>query len=95
MKSLAGSWIRRLLSKFHIGVLLVCVAAYADVALTPAGDGHLVLPAYVNGRGPFPFILDTGADGIGLYHWFALKEKLKPGKPELMVGQTGSTKTNT
>jgi len=74
---------------------MVCVAAYAEVALTPAGDGHLVVPAYINGKGPFPFILDTGADGTGIYHWFALQEKMKPGRPELLVGQIGSTDTAT
>jgi predicted aspartyl protease len=34
----------------------------AEVALTPAGDGHDTVPVFVNGRGPYPFILDTGAE---------------------------------
>jgi hypothetical protein len=62
----------------------------AAVLFTPAGDGHDTIPAFVNGRGPFPFILDTGADESSLYQWFAEKEHLRPGKARDLGGQTGS-----
>jgi hypothetical protein len=76
----------------NLGVVMMMYAVvYADVALSPAGDGHLVLPTFVNGRGPFPFILDTGADGSGFYNWFAVQQKLRAGKSEELVGMTGST----
>ena len=54
--------------------------ARSAVPFTPAGDGHDTIPAFVNGRGPFAFILDTGADGSTLYKWFAEKEHLSKGK---------------
>lgn len=53
--------------------------AQAAVPFTSAADGHDTIPAYVNGRGPFAFILDTGADGSALYPWFAEKEHLPKG----------------
>jgi Aspartyl protease len=65
------------------------------VPLTPAGDGHDTVPAFVNGRGPFAFILDTGADGSALYQWFADKEHLKKGKVRDVDGQTGSVSSAT
>ena len=37
-------------------------AVRAAVPFTPAGDGHDTVPAFVNGKGPFAFVLDTGAD---------------------------------
>jgi hypothetical protein len=60
------------------------------VPFTPAGDGHDTIPAFVNGKGPFAFILDTGADGSALYQWFAEKEHLPKGNVRENVGQTGS-----
>jgi hypothetical protein len=66
-------------------------AAQASVALAPAGDGHLSIPAYVNDLGPFPFILDTGADESGVYLWFAKQQKLPAGKMQELGGQTGTT----
>jgi Aspartyl protease len=67
----------------------------AAVPFTPAGDGHDTIPAFVNGRGPFAFILDTGADGSALYQWFAEKEHLKKGKARDVDGQTGSVSSPT
>jgi len=60
------------------------------VPLTPAGDGHDTIPAYVNGKGPVAFVLDTGADGSAVYQWFAEKEHLSKGAVRENVGQTGS-----
>ena len=35
----------------------------SQVPLTLGKDGHDTVPVYVNGKGPYPFILDSGADG--------------------------------
>jgi hypothetical protein len=67
----------------------------AAVPFTPAGDGHDTIPAFVNGKGPFAFILDTGADGSSLYQWFAEKEHLTKGKVRDVYGQTGSVSSPT
>jgi hypothetical protein len=83
--------VHRLFVKLGVAAMMVSAVTYADVGLSPPGDGHLVLPVFVNGKGPFPFILDTGADGSGFYHWFAVQQKLRAGKPEELVGMTGST----
>jgi hypothetical protein len=50
----------------------------------------LTVPAYVNGRGPYPFILDTGADGSGVYQWFAKQLKLPQGRAIQLEGMTGT-----
>ncbi len=75
--------------------LLAAGAATAAVDLRPAATAHLVVPAFVNGKGPLPFILDTGADGSALYQWFAEKEGLKPGQARDLEGMTGTTKAPT
>jgi predicted aspartyl protease len=64
------------------------------VALTPAGDGHDTVPVHVNGKGPYPFILDTGADQSAVYQWFADRARLKrmAGKDQDLSGQTGSAR---
>jgi hypothetical protein len=67
----------------------------AAVPFTPAGDGHDTIPAFVNGKGPFAFILDTGADGSSLYQWFAEKEHLPKGKVRDVYGQTGNVSSPT
>ena len=67
-------------------------AVRAEVAITIARDGHLVVPAYVNGGGPFPFILDTGADSGALYAWFADRLRLKKSSDENLSGQTGTAR---
>jgi hypothetical protein len=61
----------------------------AAVPFTPAGDGHDTIPAFVNGKGPFAFIFDTGADGSAVYQWFAEKARLSKGKLRDVDGQTG------
>jgi predicted aspartyl protease len=74
---------------------LLCVTfslcGHAAVPLGRAADGHLTVPAYVNGTGPYPFILDTGADTGALYTWFARQLHLRADKPADLSGQTGST----
>ncbi|MGC1549156.1 MAG: retroviral-like aspartic protease family protein [Rhodanobacter sp.] len=64
--------------------------------LTPANDGHDTVPVYVNGQGPYPFILDSGADASAVYQWFADQAKLPKleGKDQDLSGQTGSAKVS-
>ena len=70
--------------------LLFAAPAGSSVPLTPAGNGHLVVPAFVNGKGTVPFILDTGADGSHVYEWFARQQGLKSGTPIRVEGMTGA-----
>jgi predicted aspartyl protease len=70
-------------------------AVGAAVPLTLAADGHETVPAFVNGAGPFQFILDTGADGSALYEWFAKKQHLHAGEAHDVDGQTGSVSAPT
>lgn len=74
------------------GALLVG-SAQATVPLHPAATVHLMLPAFVNGKGPFQFLLDTGADETGLYQWFVEQQGLKPGKIQDVEGMTGTVST--
>lgn len=74
---------------------LFSLPAFAAVPLTPAGNGHLLVPAFINGSGPFPVILDTGADGSGLYTWFARQQHLSPGPAQELGGMTGTVETPT
>jgi predicted aspartyl protease len=89
----------------HVSKLLLAVAcasaamvadatAASQVPLTPANDGHDTVPVYVNGQGPYPFILDSGADGSAVYQWFVDQARLPKleGKDQDLSGQTGSTK---
>lgn len=64
-----------------------------SVAFGAWPNGHDTVPTYVNGAGPYPFILDTGADGTAVYEWFAGQSKLpKAGQDQDLTGQTGSAK---
>jgi hypothetical protein len=75
-------------------VALCCLlagTAGSTVPLRPAATVHLVVPAMIDGQGPFPFILDTGADGTGLYRWFAEKQGFLAGPPTEIEGMTGKT----
>lgn len=80
----------RPISAIAASCLLLAAPAGSWVPLTPAGNGHLVVPAFVNGKGTVPFILDTGADGTHVYEWFARQQALKAGTPIRVVGMTGA-----
>ena len=67
--------------------------AFASAPLMPAGNGHLLVPVLVNGKGPVPAVLDTGADESGVYAWFAKEAHLKPGPLKDVGGMTGSVVT--
>ncbi|WP_114239580.1 retroviral-like aspartic protease family protein [Dyella sp. C9] len=68
----------------------------SPVPMTAAGDGHDTVPVYVDGKGPFPFILDSGADGSAVYAWFAEQMQLKKlaGHGQDLSGQTGSARVD-
>ena len=74
---------------------LTAAVALATVPLRPAATVHLVVPAIIDGLGPFPFILDTGADGTGIYRWFAERQGFAPGPETEIGGMTGTTKNPT
>lgn len=80
----------RPISAIVVSCVLLSAYAGSSVPLTPAGNGHLVVPAFVNGKGTVPFILDTGADGSHVYEWFAKQQGLKPGAPISVEGMTGA-----
>src|SRR5579859_4270754 len=69
---------------------LLGVPAHAEVPLTRDSTGHAVIPAFVNGKGPFDFIFDTGADESGVYAWFAKLLALPEGKTGEISGATGN-----
>lgn len=77
-------------SAIAVSCLLLSTHAGSSVPLTPAGNGHFVVPAFVNAKGTVPFILDTGADVTAVYQWFARQQGLKPGKPISLEGMTGA-----
>lgn len=72
---------------------LVSSAAFAAVPLSWDPSGHVVVPALVNGKGPFTFMLDTGADETGVYSWFAKSLDLPKGESRQLSGATGSEET--
>lgn len=74
------------------GVLLAGTAP-AEVPLSWDSTGHVVVPTIVNGKGPFDFVLDTGADESGVYAWFAKSLDLPKGGSAELSGATGSEQT--
>lgn len=70
--------------------MLLARCASATVPITPISDGHLLVPVYVDGKGPYPFMLDSGADTSGLYQWFADEAKLPPAGTTSASGMTGT-----
>lgn len=48
---------------------------------SPDGSQRLSVPVTVNGRGPFPFVIDTGADHTILSMELAQALRLPPGRP--------------
>lgn len=89
-------WVRSMIGWTAAAMLALTtvVHAGAGVPLTPGADGHATVPVFVDGKGPYPFILDTGADGSAVYAWFARQARLAPapGGDQVLTGQTGSEK---
>lgn len=78
-----------------LGLAATCCAvlatsALAEVPLTKDATRHVMVPAFVNGKGPFPFMLDTGADESAAYAWFAKSLNLPKGGKRELNGATGS-----
>lgn len=71
---------------------LCAASANASVPLSYAASGHPTVPTLVEGKGPFEFVIDTGAEGTALYSAFAKQQGLKliEGKAETLQGQTGA-----
>ncbi|APG04845.1 hypothetical protein BJI69_13720 [Luteibacter rhizovicinus DSM 16549] len=69
--------------------------AAANVAMNTGVTGHLVVPVFVNGKGPYQFMLDTGADTSAVYAWFASEQHLPSGKPATISGATGDVEETT
>jgi len=69
---------------------LLAGAAHAEVPLRWDSTGHVVVPAAVNGKGPFDFILDTGADESAVYAWFARLLDLPKGRSGVLSGANGA-----
>jgi predicted aspartyl protease len=74
-----------------LAVALFTGAVKAEVRLSWDSTGHVVVQAIVNGKGPFEFILDTGADESAVYSWFAKSLNLPAGRKRELSGATGSS----
>lgn len=66
--------------------------ARAETPLSYAASGHVTAPTLVDGRGPFAFVFDTGAEGSAVYATFAREHGLSPlpARHERLQGQTGA-----
>ena len=65
------------------------------VALSKDDAERMTVPVRVNGRGPFPFVVDTGADRTVVSRELATTLGLKPGDPVLVNGTGGVDLTPT
>jgi predicted aspartyl protease len=74
------------------GVLVLrSLSAEAEVRMTVDPTGHLSVPVFVNGKGPYPFMLDTGADSSAVFAWFASEQRLARGHAAQISGATGDS----
>ncbi|MEE2525315.1 pepsin/retropepsin-like aspartic protease family protein [Hyphobacterium sp. HN65] len=79
-----------------IGLMASAPALAGDVIeLRQSYAGHYVVPTTIGGRGPFPFILDTGANHTAILEALAYQLNLsfEDGIPETYHGLTGSAST--
>lgn len=71
---------------------LVAAPLGATVPLSVAQTGHVTVPVTVNGRGPFAFVIDSGAETTALYARFVAAQTLAAAASgATLVGQTGTT----
>ena len=75
--------------------VLWSAGADARVVMTPDVTGHLLVPVFVDGQGPYPFVLDTGADESAVYAWFASQQRLPHGRTARISGATGDAAETT
>jgi predicted aspartyl protease len=78
-----------------IAIALLASATHAEVPLTWDSTDHVVVPTYVNGKGPYDFILDTGADETGIYKWLAKSLQLPASGTKDLSGATGDNPITT
>ncbi|MET0269485.1 MAG: retroviral-like aspartic protease family protein [Sphingomonas sp.] len=69
----------------------LAAAAGATVPLSVAETGHVTVPVTIDGKGPFQFVIDSGAEGTAVYARFADEQRLATApSSETLVGQTGT-----
>ena len=83
----------RALTLASVCFVSITTGVQAEVLLSKDATGHVTVPTFVNGKGPFPFILDTGADESAVYSWFAKSLRLAKGANRVISGATGSAQT--
>lgn len=71
-------------------LVLATSSALADVPLSRAASGHLTAPVRIGGGAATQFVVDTGAEGCGVYQRFATARHLLKVGGETLMGQTGS-----
>lgn len=70
---------------------LFATAAGAAVPMSTARTGHVTVPITIDGKGPFDFVIDSGAEGTAVYARFAREQNLHAAQTsERLVGQTGA-----
>jgi predicted aspartyl protease len=78
------------LASVCFALLTLTSGVRAEVPLVKDSTGHVTVPAFVNGKGPFQFILDTGADESAVFSWFAKSLQLAKSESRELSGATGS-----
>lgn len=58
-------------------------------------DQRLTVPVAVNARGPYHFIIDTGAERTTVSHELANVLRLSPGRPVTLLSMTGRSQVDT
>ncbi len=88
MKHLAGMSILR---PSLLATALLATTAGAVVPMSVARTGHVTVPITIGGKGPFDFVIDSGAETTAVYARFAHEQNLPVAESgEKLVGQTGA-----
>lgn len=69
--------------------------ATAEIATAPDKTARMTVPVLVNGRGPFPFIVDTGADRTVVSDRLAMALGLRAGHVATLHSMTGQSEVTT
>lgn len=72
-----------------VAALLSACATVPEVEMAYAPSGHMTVPVFVGDRGPYQFVLDTGADTTVVYQRLAGRLGLPPAATQTLQGQTG------
>ncbi|WP_420431279.1 aspartyl protease family protein [Hyphobacterium sp.] len=87
---------RKLITAACFGIAMTAQAwGGPEIELRQAFSGHYVLPTTIGGEGPYPFILDTGANHTALLEALAYQLGLSfaDGTPDTFYGLTGAGPT--